>query len=114
MSKSNPLLQGTLDMLVLQALRRGPQHGYGIAQAIRAGSNDILQIETGSLYPALHRLERQCWIRAEWKTSEHNQRAKYYRLTAAGKKQLSNEHSRWTQMTRAIAALMSPSGNEGK
>ena len=97
-------------MLVLQALRRGPQHGYGIAQAIRAGSNEILQIETGSLYPALHRLDR----RAEWKTSEHNQRAKYYRLTAAGKKQLSNEHSRWTQMTRAIAALMSPSGNEGK
>ena len=114
MSKSNPLLQGTLDMLVLQALRWGPQHGYGIAQAIRAGSNDILQIETGSLYPALHRLEKQSWIRAEWKTSEHNQRAKYYRLTAAGKKQLSNEHSRWTQMTRAIAALMSPSGNEGK
>jgi len=107
-------LQGTLDMLVLQALRRGPQHGYGIAQAIRAGSNDILQIETGSLYPALHRLEKQSWIRAEWKITEHNQRAKYYRLTPAGKKQLLNEHGRWTQMTRAIAALMSPSGNEGK
>jgi PadR family transcriptional regulator PadR len=114
MSKSNPLLQGTLDMLVLQALRPGPQHGYGIAQAIRSGSNDILQIETGSLYPALHRLEKQSWIRAEWKTSEHNQRAKYYRLTAAGKKQLSNERGRWMQMTRAIAALMSPFGNEGK
>jgi len=105
-------LQGTLDMLVLHTLRWGSQHGYGIAQAIRTGSNDILRVETGSLYPALHRLEKQEWIRAEWKTSENNQRAKYYRLTAAGKKQLSNEQNRWREMAEAISALMKPAGNE--
>ena len=100
------LLQGTLDMLVLQTLRWGPQHGYGIAQSIRAGSNDVLQVETGSLYPALHRLEKQGWVKSEWKTSEHNQRAKYYRVTAAGKKQLQAEQSRWNRMTEAIGNLM--------
>src|SRR5919107_3746508 len=88
------LLQGTLDLLILQTLRWGPQHGYGIAQAIRAGSSDVLQVETGSLYPALHRLERQGWVKSEWKNSEHNQRAKYYRITAAGRKQLQAEQSR--------------------
>jgi PadR family transcriptional regulator, regulatory protein PadR len=82
------LLQGTLDMLILQALRWKPQHGYGIVQALRAGSDDVLQVETGSLYPALHRLERQGWIKSEWATTENNQRAKYYQVTAAGKKQL--------------------------
>src|SRR6266478_1823216 len=81
------LLQGTLDMLILQTLRWGPQHGYGIGQTIRSGSGDVLQVETGSLYPALHRLEKQGWIQSEWRTSEHNQRAKYYQLTARGKKQ---------------------------
>src|SRR6202047_5378442 len=84
------LLQGTLDMLILQTLQWGPQHGHGIGQAIRANSGELLQVETGSLYPALHRLEQQRWIKSEWKTSENNQRAKYYRLTPAGKKQLSN------------------------
>lgn len=79
------LLQGTLDLLILHTLQWGAQHGHGIAQAIRASSNEPLQVETGSLYPALHRLERQGWLSAEWKTSENNQRAKYYRLTAAGK-----------------------------
>ncbi len=102
------LLQGTLDMLILQTLRWGSQHGYGIAQAIRAGSSEVLQVETGSLYPALHRLERQGWIRSEWKSSEHKQRAKYYQLTAAGKKQLASEYSRWNRMSAAIAGLMDP------
>lgn len=102
------LLQGTLDMLVLQTLSWGPQHGYGIAQAIRAGSSEVLQVETGSLYPALHRLEKQGWIRSEWKNSEHKQRAKYYQLTAAGKKHLTAEHNRWNRLTSAIAGLMEP------
>jgi PadR family transcriptional regulator PadR len=107
------LLQGTLDMLILQTLRWGPQHGYGIAQAIRAGSAEVLHVETGSLYPALHRLEKQAWIRSEWRCSEHNQRAKYYQLTAAGKRQLANEYSRWNRMSAAIAGLMSPRESEG-
>lgn len=100
-------------MLILQTLRWGAQHGYGIGQAIRSGSADVLQVETGSLYPALHRLERQGWIKSEWKASEHNQRAKYYQLTAAGKKQLASEHSRWTQLSSAIASLMNPDKSEG-
>jgi PadR family transcriptional regulator PadR len=102
------LLQGTLDMLILQTLQWGAQHGHGIGQALRVKSSDFLQVETGSLYPALHRLEEQGWIRAEWKLSENNQRAKYYRLTAAGKKQLSQEQSRWKQMVRVIANIMKP------
>jgi transcriptional regulator len=102
------LLQGTLDMLILQTLRWGPQHGYGIGQAIRAGSGDVLQVETGSLYPALHRLQRQHWVKSEWGQSEKNQRAKYYSLTPAGRKQLSAEQSRWNQMSQAIARLMHP------
>ena len=77
------LLQGTLDMLILKTLQWGPQHGYGIIQAVRASTGDVLQVETGSLYPALHRLEKQGWLAAEWKQSEANRRAKYYRLTAA-------------------------------
>jgi transcriptional regulator len=105
------LLQGTLDMLILQTLRWAPQHGYGICQTIRSGSGDILQVETGSLYPALHRLEKQGWIKSEWGTSEHNQRAKYYQLTVAGRKQLTSEHRRWDQMAAAIAGLMNPEEN---
>ena len=106
------LIQGTLDMLILQTLRWAPQHGYGIGQAIRSGSGDILQVETGSLYPALHRLEKQGWIKAEWKNSEHNQRAKYYQLTAAGRKQLTSEYTRWNQVSAAIAGLMNPANEE--
>ena len=106
------LIQGTLDMLILETLRWDPQHGYGVAQAIRAGSGEILNVETGSLYPALHRLEKQGWIRSEWKTSENNQRAKYYRLTAAGKKQLMHERSRWEQITGAIAGLLNRGESE--
>lgn len=100
------LLQGTLDMLILQTLRWGSQHGYGITQALRINSGDVLQVETGSLYPALHRLERQGWVRSDWKQTESNQRAKYYRLTAAGKKQLAADHTRWQQMVEAITAIM--------
>jgi len=108
------LLQGTLDMLVLETLRWSPQHGYGISQALRAGSNDVLQVETGSLYPALHRLEKQGSIKSEWRSSEHNQRAKYYRLTAAGKKRLAGESERWNQLSAAIAGLLNRAGTEGK
>src|SRR6266436_3819887 len=100
------LLQGTLDMLILKTLAWTPQHGYGIAQAIRAGSGDVLQVETGSLYPALHRLEKRGWLKSEWKQSENKQRTKVYSLTAKGKKQLATEHDRWNRMTIAIAALM--------
>jgi PadR family transcriptional regulator, regulatory protein PadR len=101
------LLQGTLDMLVLQTLQWGPQHGYGISQALRIKSGEVLQVETGSLYPALHRLECQGWVRSEWKQTESNQRAKYYRITATGKKQLVSDHGRWQQMVAAIGAIMS-------
>jgi PadR family transcriptional regulator, regulatory protein PadR len=100
------LLQGTLDMLILQTLRWGPQHGYGIAHAIRSGSGDVLQVETGSLYPALHRLERRSWVKAEWRQTDNNQRAKFYILTVTGKKQLVEEQGRWAQMSAAIAGLM--------
>jgi transcriptional regulator len=102
------LLQGTLDLLILQTLQWGPQHGYGIGQAIRNTSDDRLQVETGSLYPALHRLERQKWIAAAWKMSENNQRTRVYRLTAAGKRQLASERSRWEQLQDAIASVLSP------
>ncbi|HZU25876.1 MAG TPA: PadR family transcriptional regulator [Bryobacteraceae bacterium] len=106
------LLQGTLDMLILKTLQWGPQHGYGIGNAIRASSNDLLRVETGSLYPALHRLEKQGWVKSEWKLTEANQRAKFYRLTAAGKKQLLSEHQRWTQLSGAIAGIMNVSPEE--
>ena len=108
------LLQGTLDLLILQTLRWGPQHGYGLSQAIRVNSGDILQVDTGSLYPALHRLERQKWIAAEWQVSENNQRVKLYRLTAAGKKQLTSERSRWAQLSDAIAGVLDPARKESE
>jgi PadR family transcriptional regulator, regulatory protein PadR len=102
------LLQGTLDLIVLQTLRWGPRHGYGIAQLIRTGSRDALQVDTGSLYPALHRLERQRYIAAAWEMSENKQRVRVYRLTPRGRKQLEAEHSRWQQLSAAIAGLMKP------
>jgi transcriptional regulator len=102
------LLQGTLDMLVLRTLRRGPEHGHGIGQAIRQTSADLLQIERGSLYPALHRLEARGLISSEWKNSDLNRRAKYYCLTSAGAKQLLAEESKWKLMVRAIARVMRP------
>ena len=100
------LLQGTLDLLILQTLQWGPQHGYGISQAIRLGSGEVLQVETGSLYPALHRLEREGWIRSEWKLSDNNQRVKEYQLTATGKKQLAAERSRWELLVQAITGVL--------
>ena len=107
------LLQGTLDMLILQTLQWGPQHGYGIGNAIRAQSGELLKIETGSLYPALHRLERQGWLKSDWGVSDTGQRAKFYRITAAGKRQLATEHDRWTQLSTAIAGIMNPAPREG-
>jgi PadR family transcriptional regulator, regulatory protein PadR len=102
------LLQGTLDMLILRTLQWGPQHGHGIGQAIRRQSDDLLKIETGSLYPALHRLQKRGWLEFEWGVSEANQRAKYYRLTAAGKAQLLREQDRWSQLVHAIGRIMNP------
>jgi transcriptional regulator len=102
------MVQGTLDMLVLQTLAPGPAHGHAIAHAIERGSEDILQIEHGSLYPALHRLEDRGWISSFWGTSESNRKAKYYRLTPSGRSQLATETARWEQMVRAIGRIMKP------
>jgi transcriptional regulator len=102
------LLQGTLDMLILRTLQWGPQHGHGIGVAIRTQSDGLLKVETGSLYPALHRLEKRGWLKSEWDLSEANQRAKYYKLTAAGKAQLSREQDRWSQLVDAIGRIMNP------
>jgi PadR family transcriptional regulator, regulatory protein PadR len=100
------LLQGTLDLLILQTLRWGPSHGYGIAQMIRAGSRDVLQVDTGSLYPALHRLKRRGAITSEWEVSENNQRVRVYRLTAEGRKKLTSERSKWKLLAGAIAGIL--------
>jgi transcriptional regulator len=102
------LLQGTLDMLILRTLQWGPEHGHGVGQAIRRSSADLLQIERGSLYPALHRLEAQGLIASEWKASELNRRAKYYRLTARGRKRLAAEQSKWKLLVKTIARVMRP------
>src|SRR5437588_9385372 len=102
------LLEGTLDMLILRTLLWGPRHGHGIGQAIRAQSDDLLKVETGSLYPALHRLVKRAWLKPEWGVSEANQRARYYHLTAAGKAQLSRERDRWSQLVDAIGRIMNP------
>jgi transcriptional regulator len=102
------LLQGTLDFIILQTLRWGPRHGYGIAQMIRASSNDVLRVETGSLYPALHRLARKKWIEADWDVSDNGQRVRVYTLTTAGRKQLTVERTKWEQLTQAIAGVMRP------
>ncbi|MGE5322941.1 MAG: PadR family transcriptional regulator [Actinomycetota bacterium] len=108
------LLQGTLDLLILETLRWGPQHGYGITQAIRLNSGDVLEVETGSLYPALHRLEKQRWIASEWKVSENNQRVKIYRLTAQGRKQLAAERSRWDRLLQAMSGVLAPKAKENE
>jgi transcriptional regulator len=106
------LLQGTLDLLILQTLQWGPRHGYGITQAIGNRSGDLLQVDTGSLYPALHRLERARFITAEWSVSANNQRVRVYRLTAGGKRQLVSERSRWDQLSAAIAGVLAPAATE--
>jgi transcriptional regulator len=108
------LLQGTLDLLVLQTLRWGPQYGYSIAQMIRANSNERLQVDAGSLYPALHRLERQRAIAAEWTVSENRQRVRTYRLTAAGRKLLASQRSRWQEFADAIAGILNAPATEPK
>lgn len=103
------LLQGTLDLMILQTLRRGAQHGYGISRLIRSHSEDVLQVATGSLYPALHRLERKGWIAATWEMAKDRKREfKFYRLTPTGKKQLIAEESKWKQIAGAIARMMCP------
>jgi len=102
------LLHGTLDMLILRTLQWGPQHGYAIGQTIRAQSEDVLQIEAGSLYPALQRLSKKGWVVSKWGQTEANQRAKFYRLTNEGKQQLTREESRWSEMVRAIGRVMKP------
>ena len=102
------VLQGTLDMLVLKTLLFGPLHGYGIAQAIRGTSNEVLEIEFGSLYPALKRLELKGWIASKWDMSELNRRAKFYRLTPEGRKHLNSEHSKWAEFVRAVTDVMGP------
>ncbi len=102
-SRKSDLLQGTLDLLILTTLKWGPQHGYALSLAIRANSGDYLLVETGSLYPALHRLERQGWVTSEWKQTEANQRAKFYRLTATGKKRVVAEQSKWQAAVEVMA-----------
>jgi transcriptional regulator len=101
------LLQGTLDLLILQTLRWGPQHGYGISLAIRASSGERLDVDTGSLYPALHRLEREGSIDSEWRVSENKQRVKAYRLTPAGRRKLASERTRWKEILEAMAGVLS-------
>ncbi len=102
------LLQGTLDLLILRTLLTGPSHGHAIAKHIQRTSEDLLQVETGSLYPALHRLEAKGWIKATWELSDKGKRAKYYRLTPPGRKQLAAEQSKWQALSRAIGLILSP------
>jgi transcriptional regulator len=106
------MVQGTLDMLILRTLAPGPAHGQTIAQIIEKRSDDVLQVEHGSLYPALHRLRNRGWIASFWGTSENNRKAKYYRLTPEGRKQLSAHKSRWDEVVRAIGRIMSPAPEE--
>jgi len=108
------MVQGTLDLLILRTLVTGPAHGQAIAHAIEHGSEEVLQVEHGSLYPALHRLQNRGWIAAFWGTSENNRKAKYYRLTAAGKEQLAAQTSRWEQLVRAIGLILHPATSSGK
>lgn len=106
------LLQGTLDLLILRTLRAGPAHGHAIAKHIQRTSGDLLQVETGSLYPALHRLEAKGWIAASWDLSEKGKRARFYRLTAQGKKQLTSEQSKWDAFSRAMGLILNPANPE--
>ena len=106
------LLQGTLDLLILRTLLRGPAHGHAVAKAIEFNSDDVLRVEQGSLYPALHRLIKRGWISVEVGTSENNRRAKFYALTPEGRKQLELETSKWDRLTGAIARILRPAGQE--
>ena len=107
------LLQGTLDLLILRTLLLGPKHGHNIAHLIQQTSGDVLRVDHGSLYPALQRLERRGWIAAKWGASENNRRAKYYRLTAEGRKQLVAETTKWERLAEAIARVLNPAQEEG-
>ena len=107
--EKNDLLQGTLDLLILKTLALGAQHGWGISQRIRQMSEDVLQVNQGSLYPALHRLEEQGWIASEWGVSDANRQAKFYRLTRTGEKQLERETESWAQMSLAVSRILSTS-----
>jgi PadR family transcriptional regulator len=104
--QSGDLLQGTLDLLILKSLARGPMHGYGVAEWIHESSQDVLRVEEGALYPALHRLELRAFLSAEWGPSENNRRAKYYALTVAGRKQLAQETEYWRRMSGAVARVL--------
>jgi PadR family transcriptional regulator PadR len=106
MIKKSDLMPGTLDMMILKTLTRGPQHGYGIASSIKRASEDVLTVEEGSLYPALQRLLLQSWVKAEWRSTETNRRARYYTLTAAGRKQLGLEQTQFETMIAAIGRVM--------
>ena len=108
------LLQGTLDVLILRTLILGPAHGHAIAKHIQRTSEELLQVETGSLYPALHRLEAKGWIAACWERSEKGKRARYYRLTASGRKQLAAEQSKWEKFARAMSLILNPAKQEGE
>jgi transcriptional regulator len=108
------LLRGTLDLLILRTLLPGPNHGHAIAKHIQRTSEDLLQVETGSLYPALHRLEAKGWIAASWDISDKGKRARYYRLTALGRKQLASEQSRWEALSRAIGLILKPEDVEAQ
>jgi len=107
------LLRGTLDLLILRTLLPGPSHGHAIAKHIQRTSEDLLQVETGSLYPALYRLEARGWITGSWALSEKGKRARYYRITALGRRQLTSEHSKWNTFARAMGLLLKPTGEEG-
>jgi PadR family transcriptional regulator PadR len=111
---SSEMLKGTLDMMILRTLVVGDAHGHTIAKVIERSSEDVLEVEQGSLYPALHRLENRGWVKSFWGTSENNRKAKFYRLTAAGRKQLTVETSRWRQMARAIGLVMGEATARGE
>jgi len=108
------LLRGTLDLLILRTLLPGPSHGHAIARHIQRTSEELLQVETGSLYPALHRLEASGWIAASWELSDKGKRARFYRLTALGRKQLASEHSKWRAFSRAMGLLLTPAEEDGQ
>jgi transcriptional regulator len=108
------LLRGTLDLMILRTLLPGPSHGHAIAKHIQRTSEDLLQVETGSLYPALYRLEANGWVAASWDRSDKGKRARYYRITPAGRKQLASEHSKWDAFVRAMGFLLKPDGEEGQ
>ena len=107
MSKPSDLVQGTLDLLLLKILALEPMHGWAISLRLRSFSGDVLQVSEGSLYPALHKLEQEGWIKAEWKQTENNRRAKFYSLTKAGRKQLAEETANWERMSAAVARVLS-------